>query len=99
MIWSSLENLILKPSRKCLHQKLNLQDKSLEFNNWEKTLQLLCSRLANIENKLVAGGGEGKTGVGDEEVRTIIYKINQLQRYIVPHREYSQYFTITTNGV
>ena len=27
------------------------------------------------------------------------YKINKLQGYIVQHREYSQYFIITINGV
>ena len=34
----------------------------------------------------------GKTGVGDEKVETITYKINKLQGYTVQHREYSQYF-------
>ena len=28
-----------------------------------------------------------------------MYKINKLQGYIVQHREYSQYFIITLNGV
>ena len=35
----------------------------------------------------------------DEEVQTTMYKINKLQGYIVQHREYSQYFIITRNGV
>ena len=30
---------------------------------------------------------------------TTMYKINKLQGYIVQHREYSQYFIITLNGV
>ena len=29
----------------------------------------------------------------------MMYKINKLQRYIVQHREYSQYFTATVNRV
>ena len=28
-----------------------------------------------------------------------MYKINKLQGYIVKHREYSQYFIVTINGV
>ena len=28
-----------------------------------------------------------------------MYKINKLQRYIVQHREHSQYFIVTINGV
>ena len=43
--------------------------------------------------------GRGKMRVGDEEVQTTMYKINKLQGYIVQHREYSQYFTVTLNGV
>ena len=42
--------------------------------------------------------GGGKTGVGDQEVQTTMYKINKLQGYIVQHREYSQ-FSIALNGV
>ena len=29
----------------------------------------------------------------------ILYKINKIQGYIVQHREYSQYFIITINGI
>ena len=32
-------------------------------------------------------------------VQTIMYKINKLQGHIAQHREYSQYFIVTTNGV
>ena len=46
------------------------------------------------------GRGRGKVGVGDKEVQTTTYyKINKLQGYVVQHREYSQYFIITINGV
>ena len=37
-------------------------------------------------------GGRGKVGVGDSEVQTTMYKISKLQRCIVYHRDYSQYF-------
>ena len=43
--------------------------------------------------------GKGKPGVGNKEVQTTMYEINKLQGYIVQHREYSQYFMITVNGV
>ena len=32
-------------------------------------------------------------------VQTIMYKINKLQGHIAQHREYSQYFIVTTKGV
>lgn len=32
-------------------------------------------------------------------VQTFMYKINKLQGHIAQHREYSQYFTVTANGV
>ena len=44
-------------------------------------------------------GWGSKTGAETYEVQTIMYKINKLQGYIVQHREYSQYFIITLNGV
>ena len=43
--------------------------------------------------------GKGKIGIGDEEIRTTMYKINKLQGYKVQHKEYSQYFIITVNGI
>ena len=43
--------------------------------------------------------GRGKTGVEDEEAQTTMHKINKLQGYTIQHREYSQYFIITINGV
>ena len=43
-------------------------------------------------------GRKSKIGVG-VKVQTTKYKINKLQRYIVRHREYIQYFIITLNGV
>ena len=43
-------------------------------------------------------GRKGKIGVG-VKVQTTKYKINKLQRYIVQHRDYIQYFIITLNGV
>ena len=33
------------------------------------------------------GGVRGKTGVGDSEIQTTMYKINKLQGYTVQHRE------------
>ena len=58
----------------------------------------------DIENKLVVTSGEGEGGRGTIGVRgsvvqTTMYKINELQGYIVQHREYSQYFIVTINGV
>ena len=55
-----------------------------------------------MENKLVGareGKGEGKYRGRVLRVQTILYKINELQGYIVKHREYSQYFIMTINGV
>ena len=43
--------------------------------------------------------GRGRTGVGNSEVQTTMYKINKLQGYIVQHRKYIQYFIITLTGV
>ena len=37
-------------------------------------------------------------GVEDQEVQTITYKISHKDN-VVQHREYSQYFTVTINGV
>ena len=44
-------------------------------------------------------GGRDKIGVGDYEVQTTMYKVSKLQGYIAQHREYSQYFIITINGL
>ena len=35
----------------------------------------------------------------DEEVQTTKHKINKLQKYITQHREFSQLFIITVNGI
>ena len=43
--------------------------------------------------------GRGVIEVGDEEIQSSMYKINKLQGYCLQHREYSQYFIITINGV
>ena len=40
-----------------------------------------------------------KIGVANEELQSIMYKINKLQGYIVQHREHSQYFIITIQVV
>ena len=59
-------------------------------------------RFKDMENKLVGtreGKGEGKYRGRVLRVQTILYKINELQGYIVKHREYSQYFIMTINGV
>ena len=46
---------------------------------------------------VVREGGEGQErGKGLIEVRTITYKINKIQGYIVKYRECSQYFIIIT---
>ena len=44
-------------------------------------------------------GKGGKIGAETYKVQTTMYKINKLQGYIAQHREYSQYFIITLNGV
>ena len=41
--------------------------------------------------------GERQEKVGDG-VQATMYKINEPQRYIVQHREYSQYFIISLKG-
>ena len=41
----------------------------------------------------------GQDKGADYEAQTTMYKINKLQGYIVQHREYTQYFIITTSGV
>ena len=43
--------------------------------------------------------GRGRIGVGSKEPQTTLDKINKLPGYVVQHREYSQYFIITINGV
>ena len=43
--------------------------------------------------------GRGKIGVGDQEVQVTMYKINEIQEYIVQHRERSQYFIIILNEI
>ena len=62
------------------------------------------SRLTDIENKPVVasgerGGGRRNVRVWEEGIQTTMCKINKLQGYIVQHREYSQYFIITINGI
>ena len=42
--------------------------------------------------------GGAKKWVSDEQVQATMYKINNIQRYIIQHKEYSQYF-ITLNRV
>ena len=59
-------------------------------------------RFKDMENKLVGsreGKREGKYRGRVLRVQTILYKIIELQGYIVKHREYSQYFIIAINGV
>ena len=43
--------------------------------------------------------GRDKIGVGDQEVPATKHKINKLQGYTGQHRECSQHFIITLNGV
>ena len=62
------------------------------------------SILTDLKNKPVVTSGEkerrwGKIGVPDSDVQTTMYKKHKLQGYIVQHREFSQYFIITLNGV
>ena len=47
------------------------------------------------------GEGQGKVQYRHRELRvqTTMCNKNKLQRYIVQHREYGQYFIITINGV
>ncbi len=44
------------------------------------------------------GSERGKIQTGNQEVQTTMYKINEIQGYIVGHGEYSQYFIVTFNG-
>ena len=49
---------------------------------------------------VVRAGGEGQErGKGLIEVKTIMYKINKMQGYIVKYQEGSQYFIITMKRV
>ena len=52
-----------------------------------------------IENTLVVTSGEREAGRDSIGVQTTMYKINELQGYIVQHRQYSQYFIKTLNGI
>ena len=45
------------------------------------------------------GRERGKSGAGDQKAQVTMYSGNRLQRYNVQHKNYSQYFTITMNGV
>ena len=45
------------------------------------------------------GRGEATRKVGSQEVKTAMYKINKVQGYVVQHKDYSQYFLITLNGI
>ena len=40
-----------------------------------------------------------KIGLEDWEVQSTMYKIKKLQWFVVQHREYSQYFILTLNGI
>ena len=56
-------------------------------------------RFKDMENKLVGtreGKGEGKYRGRVLRVQTILYKINELQGYILQCRQHSQYFRIST---
>ena len=44
-------------------------------------------------------GGEGQERDGDEEVQVTMHKTNNLQGYIVHHKEHSQYFIEPLDGV
>ena len=77
-----------------------------------KTTTTLLISYTPIENKmfkiffkvLFPGNFKGK-GVGRDRGRGLrgtniaMYKVNKLQGYMVQHREYSQYFIATSNGV
>ena len=56
-----------------------------------------------IKNKLVVTSrereGEGTDKDGDQEVQTTMHKIYKQQGCIIQHKEYSQYFTVTINGI
>ena len=57
---------------------------------------------SDTENKLVVTSGEREEGGAREEKgikRHKLLLLNKLQRYIVQHKEYSQYFIITLNGI
>ena len=72
----------------------DLKNKTSEYNNNKK-------KLTDTEDKPVVIGereGGSKIGVGDWATYSL-YKINKPQEYIIQQREYSQYLTITVNGV
>ena len=45
------------------------------------------------------GRERGKSGAEDQKAQATMYSGNKLQGYNVQHKRYSQYFTITMNGV
>ena len=62
------------------------------------------NRLTDIGNKVVVTseereGGRGNIRIGEEGVETVMYKIKKLRGCIVQHKEYTQYFIITINGI
>ena len=77
-----------------------MDSKKNQTNEYTKTVtESLIIREQTSGYQWGEGKGSSKIGVGDEEVQTTPYEINKLQGYIIQHREYSQYFIITLNGV
>lgn len=58
---------------------------------------------SDIEKKLMVTSGMRKKethhGVGIKRYKLLCIELNKLQGYIVQQRQYSQYFTLTINGV
>ena len=74
----------------------------VESQKYNELVNITRNIFTDLENKLVVTSWQreerrGNRGAGDEETQTIIQ--NKQNRYIVQHREYSQYYIITINGL
>ena len=73
---------------------------SLKILKVKDSLNITKQKKTDIKNKLVVTGrGRDKIGLGIKKHKIFMYEINELQGFIVQHREYSQYFITTLNRV
>ena len=68
------------------------------WNLKNKTTNKTETEPTDTKNKFVVTSGKregmrSKIGEGESETQTTMFEINNLQGYIVEHREYSQYFS------
>ena len=76
-------------------EQLSIAHSTVTVTKWKETHR-------GREQNNVSGKkewGRGKRWVGDSEIQTAMYKINELQGYIVQHGEYSQHIRITIKEV